>query len=624
MSLRPSLPLAIPLLALGLFAAPAVAADGGDVIHVGFAEDVAPQYVASVLAALPPAPEFVPGAGWNAAGAPIVLTWSFVPDGLNIPAAFAGDPAGPSELFSRMDTLFASQGGRATWIGRMQSSFDRWQEFSGVTFVRLAQPGVDWDDGAAFGASGNGVSRGDIRISMRNIDGPNFVNHYAFGPTNGDVVMDRAESWASTTNAHRFLRNALSQSIGYSIGLRSVCAQDSVQLMELILQGIEDGPRQDDVRAAQFLYGDRNEPDDSPAAATPLPFVLGTTSVFGTPSSPPAGASDPFSSVLSIDTHGESDWFQLSVLQSAELDVAVTPVGSTYLESTPNSNGSCPAGSPTNALAAANLALEVYASDGTTLIASSSAAAAGLPESLVDVPLSTPGDYYVRVLEANTATRPQLYSLSIRVDPVSGCPDSDGDGLDDCIDNCPSIANSTQADCDLDGVGDACEIAAGTQWDANLNGIPDQCETCPNVATYCTPGLSSNGCTPTISTSGSPSVSATSGFTITVDNVEGQKSGLLFYSASGPTSVTWASGSSSFLCVAPPRQRTGVQNSGGSTGACDGSLSLDILDYWSTHPAALGQPIGANQLFNVQAWYRDPGAPSSTNLSGGVQFMTCP
>ncbi|RMF72806.1 MAG: hypothetical protein D6744_16425, partial [Planctomycetota bacterium] len=54
------------------------------------------------------------GTRWSGGlGSPITLTWSLVPDGLNIPSQGAGDPGGPSELFSRLDSQFASQGGRA-------------------------------------------------------------------------------------------------------------------------------------------------------------------------------------------------------------------------------------------------------------------------------------------------------------------------------------------------------------------------------------------------------------------------------------------------------------------------------------------------------------------------------
>ncbi len=50
--------------------------------------------------------------------------------------------------------------------------------------------------------------------------------------------------------------------------------------------------------------------------------------------------------------------------------------------------------------------------------------------------------------------------------------DTDFDTVPDCIDNCPDVPNATQADCDGDGVGDACSTAE----DCNDNGIPDSCD----------------------------------------------------------------------------------------------------------------------------------------------------
>jgi hypothetical protein len=51
--------------------------------------------------------------------------------------------------------------------------------------------------------------------------------------------------------------------------------------------------------------------------------------------------------------------------------------------------------------------------------------------------------------------------------------DVDGDGRPDSYDNCPSISNASQADCDGDGVGDSCDAPEG---DINGNDVPDYCE----------------------------------------------------------------------------------------------------------------------------------------------------
>ncbi len=50
--------------------------------------------------------------------------------------------------------------------------------------------------------------------------------------------------------------------------------------------------------------------------------------------------------------------------------------------------------------------------------------------------------------------------------------DVDGDGIAGAFDNCPTINNPTQADCDNDGIGDACDSGG----DMNGNGVPDNCE----------------------------------------------------------------------------------------------------------------------------------------------------
>ncbi|RME41642.1 MAG: hypothetical protein D6788_00795 [Planctomycetota bacterium] len=53
--------------------------------------------------------------------------------------------------------------------------------------------------------------------------------------------------------------------------------------------------------------------------------------------------------------------------------------------------------------------------------------------------------------------------------------DADGDGVCDSFDNCPSLPNPDQADCDADGMGDACAIASGASLDCDADGRPDNC-----------------------------------------------------------------------------------------------------------------------------------------------------
>lgn len=141
---------------------------------------------------------------------------------------------------------------------------------------------------------------------------------------------------------------------------------------------------------------------------------------------------------------------------------------------------------------------------------------------------------------------------------------------------------------------------------------------------YCTAGTSTNGCVPSISPSGSPSVSASSGFTIHVSNVEGGKQGLVFYGISGRNASAWGSGSTSFLCVKSPTQRMTLASSGGTSGQCNGALSIDWLAYLSANPFALGAPFSGGVTVGAQAWYRDPPAVKTTNLSNALEFVTVP
>lgn len=141
---------------------------------------------------------------------------------------------------------------------------------------------------------------------------------------------------------------------------------------------------------------------------------------------------------------------------------------------------------------------------------------------------------------------------------------------------------------------------------------------------YCQTNQSSSGCVPTLSVSGVPSASATSGFVITCSNVDGQRNAVLFYGLSGRSFSPWSPNSTTLLCVAAPSQRMLTADTGGTVGTCDGSFSTDWLAYVSGHPSALGSPVAPGIAVNAQAWFRDPPAPRSTNLSDAIEFFTAP
>jgi hypothetical protein len=194
----------------------------------------------------------------------------------------------------------------------------------------------------------------------------------------------------------------------------------------------------------------------------------------------------------------------------------------------------------------------------------------------------------------------------------SGFPNNDNlDALD--------VTRVPVFDCNGNGIEDALDIHLGGAPDCNNNGRIDTCEY--TIGTYCTPATTTNGCNATMGWIGTPTASLSCPFKVSASSVEGQKQGIVFYGLSGPTASPWGTG---FLCVKAPTQRTPAQNSGGTAGACDGLLSLDFNAYMATHPGALGQPLFAGEAFWFQAWFRDPPAPKTTNMSDALTFTLAP
>jgi serralysin len=411
------------------------------------------------------------GGRWSGAqGTPRHLTWSFVPDGLIVDGS-------PSDLFARMDALFAGQGGRAVWIAQFEASFARWAELIGTTYTRLTNGVNDWDDGATWGLGGNGTTRGDVRIGMINIDGPSGILAYNYFPSNGDMVIDRSEGWGAPANNFRFLRNVIMHEHGHGLGMFHVCSNNSGQLMEPFLSTAFDGPQDDDIRGGQRHYGDPFESNSSVGTATNLGTVEPETPVsLGAVPAPNVN----FATLLSIDADNKQDFFRFTITGPRAVTTTITPVGRVY-DSSPQVGGSCTCCNNIDSQRMADLAVQIIDSNGVTVLATADSQPIGEPETIDGAFVMSAGNYYLRVYETNTPTEAQFYRLQLSVENIdcnnNGIPDPQDilDGTsEDCNDNL--IPDECEVDCNENDIPDECDITDGTSEDCSGNGIPDECE----------------------------------------------------------------------------------------------------------------------------------------------------
>ncbi|MBL8860140.1 MAG: hypothetical protein JNL28_16640 [Planctomycetes bacterium] len=136
-------------------------------------------------------------------------------------------------------------------------------------------------------------------------------------------------------------------------------------------------------------------------------------------------------------------------------------------------------------------------------------------------------------------------------------------------------------------------------------------------STYCTAQVNSQGCTPAISALGTPKASLGAGsFTIRATNVLNQQNGILFYGINGEN-ISFQGGT---LCVRSPLTRTGITNSGGSTGGtdCSGVISYDM---GARIASGVDPRLHAGATLFAQFWQRDGfAAPFTTNLTDAIRF----
>jgi len=91
----------------------------------------------------------------------------------------------------------------------------------------------------------------------------------------------------------------------------------------------------------------------------------------------------------------------------------------------------------------------------------------------------TKNNYSILVQTTDSAFASYTKSFTITVNDID--EDSDGDGITNNLDNCPSTANADQLDSDGDGIGDVCDNCINTsnsdQLDTDGDGVGDICDT---------------------------------------------------------------------------------------------------------------------------------------------------
>ena len=357
--------------------------------------------------------------GSSGLGRPAVLTWSIVPDNSPLPTGL-GEPVSNSRLIEFLDDVHHggnSPGGddltQRDWWQLFHSSFERWDEISGIDFSYEPE-----DDGRRLGSFGGAANtRGDHRIGGHSIDGqtsPTFLA-YNFFPNNSDMVIDTDEinRWSNSANNYRLFRNMLMHEIGHGVGLNHVEPTSQTKLMEPKISTRFDGPQYDDILGVQRLYGDANESgngNDFFQFATTLGSLLtDLTLSVGTDAADEFVALDE-TDFVSIDDDSDVDYFSFTAAESQVVNILLTPMGPTYSEGASENSTS-----PFDGSARSDLTLTLYDTDGTTVLASSDLLGLGMTETILNFELETAGDYYVRV--GGKTNDAQFFQLDVTTVP---------------------------------------------------------------------------------------------------------------------------------------------------------------------------------------------------------------
>lgn len=357
-------------------------------------------------------------------GDPVTLTWSLLRDAGSIP------DEGTSNLISYLDGQFGAGAGGTNfttrpWFHLFQDSFNRWSQLGGITFTYESN-----DSGALSGPAGALGTRGDIRIGGANVDGASGTLAYTYLPNDGDMVIDTGETsfFSTPTNSYRAFRNTLMHELGHAFGLLHVESTTERFLMEPFIDTSIDGPQLDEVRAIQGMYGDPLEKtfgglgNDVSARASSLgSLASGGTRTIGAAARGGQEVGATETDFVSIANAADVDFFSFTIASPLSVDFTLTPLGGVFNQAVENGPQSFFDANSRN-----DLALAVFGPNGTTLLGSASSTSAGQIESIADLSLTSPGQYFVCVTGATDSV--QLFELSLSATSLVVAPTGDFDG----------------------------------------------------------------------------------------------------------------------------------------------------------------------------------------------------
>lgn len=414
---------------------------------------------------------------------PAQLTYSFPDDGVHWGLTCAGYLQGPNDLGAKLITAYGALDRGREFI---RSSVAGWRNVAGLTYTEVADDSSPQDTATARVATRGDIRFGGLAFAP--IGQPLAYNAFpgaaTSGCSGGDMTINTNyfTSLYFTNPAGNFLyfRNAVAHEHGHGLGFLHSVPCNQTKLMEPTISTGTFLLSPDDVRGAIRNYGDRFAPLGNHSAAGAKDF--GNLTV---PSSRSVIERDLGINGTAVVVNGnpptflsEDDWFKFTIGSTQAVTITVDPTGygpsgaccvaavcttTTQAKCAASGGtfvlrGSCspsPCSAATNpttctgsgldpnwcqgqqgggcsgtlstidATQAGNLALELRASNGTTVLATSNSSALGISEQIAQAGLA-PGTYYVRVWDAGGASSAnqtvQTYDLTIRVGTAKAPP----------------------------------------------------------------------------------------------------------------------------------------------------------------------------------------------------------